>query len=219
MHSIVEPLLMTTTSEATPKNNTDFLAKHRVEALADGLFAIVMTLLVLDLKVPELARNASPRELARAIASQWNLFFSFGMTFVLAAVFWMLQQRTLRLVHDFDKIATFLSLAPLLFVSLLPYSTATVGHYLNNGTASVLYFANQFLIVLFIALLWWRTTPATARAEEVREHRLIGIRVVALTVACLLAAVTAVFQPQYSWSAFVGAVLVFRVYQRRVLRT
>lgn len=49
------------------------------------------------------------------------------MTFVLATVFWMLHQKTLRLIHRLDKATVFLSLAPMLFVSLLPYSTPLSG--------------------------------------------------------------------------------------------
>jgi uncharacterized membrane protein len=200
------------------KNKPDFLSRHRIEALADGLFAIVMTLLVLELKVPDLEHNVSARVLAQAMASQWRMFFSFTATFILAAVFWLLHQRILRLTNVFDRTATFLSLAPMLFVSLLPFSTATVSRYINNATASILYFGNQFFIAFLIAMLWLRTKSAAMEPDEAREHRLVGIRVVTLTLAFLLASVVAAVQSQYSWSAFVVAVAVSRIYQRRILR-
>jgi uncharacterized membrane protein len=142
-----------TDTPAKPHSQSDFLSKHRIEALADGLFAIVMTLLVLDLKVPDLAPHSTARELAQAILWQWRLFFSFTVTFILAAVYWLLHQRILRLLHALSKPDAFLAIAPLLFVSLLPYSTATVGRYMGNGTAEALYFGNQFAIAFFIECL------------------------------------------------------------------
>jgi|SRR5271165_1260515 len=209
---------MTETLTKPHESKTDFLSKHRIEALADGLFAIVMTLLVLDLRVPDLAHNATAGELAQAIISQWRLFFSFTVTFILAAVYWLLHQRTLRLFQRLNKADAFLGLAPLLFVSLLPYSTATVGRYMGNATATALYFGNQFAIAFFIAWLWFRTRSRAMEPDEAREHKLVGIRVVALTVASLLAAITALFYTEYAWSAFLIAVLASRGYQKRTAK-
>ncbi len=205
---------------ATPQApKTDFLSKHRIEALADGLFAIVMTLLVLDLKVPEFEHHASARELAQAIVSQWRLFFSFSVTFVLAAIYWIQHQRVLRLFHSLRRPDTFIALAPLFFVSLLPYSTATVGRYMGNATAMALYFGNQFAIALFISCLWLRIRSQTLDSAEIREHKMVGIRVVALSVASLAAAIMALFYTDYVWIALLIPILASRVYQRRILRS
>lgn len=205
-----------TTHRTHPK--PDFLSKHRIEALADGLFAIVMTLLVLDLRVPELAPPVTAHALAHAISSQRRLFFSFAMTFVLATVFWMLHQKTLRLLHNLDKTAVFLSLAPMLFVSLLPYSTATFGRYLENSTASALYFGNQFAIAFFILCLWYKTRSSSVDPEERQESRLLGIRVSSLALGCLLGAIVAIPKPEYASTVFIIALAVSRLLARRVLR-
>lgn len=199
-------------------SKSDFVSKHRIEALADGVFAIVMTLLVLDLKVPELGPPVSAQALAHAIASQRTLFFSFAMTFVLATVFWMLHQKTLRLLHNLDKATVFLSLAPMLFVSLLPFSTATFGRYLENATASALYFGNQFAIAFFIFCLWFKTLSSVADSEERRERRLLGVRVGTLALACLCGALVAIRKPEYASTVFLIAFGVSRVATRRLLR-
>lgn len=199
-------------------SKADFLAKHRIEALSDGLFAIVMTLLVLDLRVPELEPPVSAHALAYAIASQKRLFFSFAMTFVLATVFWMLHQKTLRLIHRLDKATVFLSLAPMLFVSLLPYSTATFGRYLENGTASSLYFGNQFAIAFFILCLWSRTDSAAMDLEEVRERRLLGVRLSTLALGCLLGALVGMQRPEYASTIFILVFGISRLVVKRVLR-
>lgn len=193
-----------------------FFAKHRVEALADALFAIVMTLLVLDLKVPELEHNATARALLHAISLQRRALFSFVLTFVLASVFWMLQQKILKLVHNLDRVGTFLSLAPMLFVSLLPYSTATFARYPNNSAASTLYFGNQFAIALFLACFWFQTRSVPVESDAIREHSLLGIRVMTLTMACLLAALISVVEPKYAFIGFLFAIAGSRVAIKRI---
>jgi uncharacterized membrane protein len=208
----------TSRSSSHAQSKADFLSKHRIEALSDGLFAIVMTLLVLDLRVPELEPPVSAHALAHAIASQRRLFFSFAMTFVLATVFWMLHQKTLRLIRSLDKGTVFLSLAPMLFVSLLPYSTATFGRYLENATASALYFGNQFAIALFIFCLWYKTGSSVTDLEEVRERRLLGVRLSSLALGCLLGALVGVRKPEYASMAFIIALVLSRFLAKRVLR-
>lgn len=218
---VQEEIASPTPNQSSPQTQRreDFLSKHRIEALADGLFAIVMTLLVLDLRVPELQPPVTAHALEHAIISQRSLFFSFAMTFVLATVFWILHQKTLRLLHHLDKTAVFLSLAPLLFVSLLPYSTAAFGRYLENGTACSLYFGNQFAIAFFIVCLWLKTSSGDGASEEARERKVLGVRVGTLALACLLGAVIAVPKPEYASSAFIVALATSRLVARRVLRT
>jgi uncharacterized membrane protein len=203
---------------ARAQSKSDFISKHRMEALADGVFAIVMTLLVLDLKVPELQPPVTAHALAHAIASQRTLFFSFAMTFVLATVFWMLHQKTLRLLHNLDKATVFLSLAPMLFVSLLPFSTATFGRYLENATASALYFGNQFAIAFLVFCLWFKTHSPDADSEERQERRILGVRVGSLALACLCGALVAFRKPEYASTAFAIAFGLSRFAARRVLR-
>lgn len=199
------------------QSKSEFLSKHRIEALADGLFAIVMTLLVLDLRVPELQPPVTAYALAHAIASQRRLFFSFAMTFILATVFWMLHQKTLELFHHLDRTAVFLSLAPLLFVSLLPYSTAAFGRYLENPTACALYFGNQFAIAFFIVCLWFKTSADAADNEDAHERRRLGVRVGSLALGCLLGGVVAVPKPEYASTAFLIAFGGSRLLARRFL--
>src|SRR6266478_7181135 len=68
------------------------ISKTRIEALSDGVFAIVMTLLVLQLKVPDLPRHASSRELLAALRQEAPLFLTFLITFVISGVFWFTHQ-------------------------------------------------------------------------------------------------------------------------------
>jgi uncharacterized membrane protein len=203
---------------AAPPKETFTVAKHRIEGLADGLFAIVMTLLVLDLKVPELEGRVSAQALLHAVGSNWRVFFSLGVTFCLASIFWVLQQRIFGAMRVVDRASLFLSLASLLFASVLPFSTAMLGRYSYNSTATVFYFADQFGIALFVALLWYRTIHTNNLAEMARaDQTRMNVRVYALAAACLVAMLAGLFKAEYADLGFIVVVGFSRLYQKRFL--
>jgi uncharacterized membrane protein len=134
-------------------------AKHRVEALADAVFAIAMTLLVLELKIPDLPRSTISHDLWQALLPEGPVFFSFLMTFILAAAFWNLHQILLTSLKAVRGGVLVMNLAFLMFVSLLPFSTAMLGHFLHRPVAQEIYFANQFILG-FILVAQLRVPPS-----------------------------------------------------------
>jgi uncharacterized membrane protein len=75
-------------SVSIQKGVTSFLAVHRVVALTDGVFAIVMTLLVLEIGVPEIAQTSLHAELPRRLLELWPKLLSYGISFVILGMFW-----------------------------------------------------------------------------------------------------------------------------------
>src|SRR5438046_7504339 len=101
--------------------------KARLEMLTDGVFAIVMTLLVLELKVPELDRRAAASEVRHTLLEHWPLFFSFFITFIMSAAYWMWHQMSFHELTHVDRAFCGLSLGFLMFMSLLPFPSAMLG--------------------------------------------------------------------------------------------
>src|SRR6516162_2111079 len=93
--------------------------KARVEALSDGVFAIAVTLLVLDIRIPELHRPVSSREAWHAIATLAPLLFSFFISFILTGSFWFMHHVTFHSLKYVTRALVFINLAFLMFVSLL----------------------------------------------------------------------------------------------------
>jgi uncharacterized membrane protein len=204
-------------AQVSPKESFT-LSKHRIEGLSDGLFAIVMTLLVLDLKVPEIEGHVAARDLLHALGANWRVFFSFFVTFCLAALFWLIQQRIFVVMRVVDRASLFFSLVSLFFVSLLPFTAAVFGRYSYNATAMSLYFADQFGIALFIALLWYRTmrTNNIVEMEKANQARM-SVRVFSLTGACLVATLAAIFKAEYGAFGFIAVIIAGRLYQKKFL--
>ncbi len=131
------------------------LPKARLEALTDGIFAVTMTLLVLDLKLPDVT-GATPREAAARLVALLPHFDDYVISFVVLCVFWLAHLRLLRRVRDVDAAFTWLNLLFLLFTTFVPPLTAFIGHNATQPVAAVAYGCNLIVILLCEALMWRR---------------------------------------------------------------
>lgn len=161
--------------------------KNRLEALSDGIFAIAMTLLVLDLKVPE--GPPSPH-FALQIAQEW---IGVIITFILSAIFWTLQHRVFELADDLHErviVPTFIFLG---LISVLPFSTGYFSHHIGTRSAYILYFSHAFLIsaalLTKLQMLVHYHMPTDLLAVRKLRTRLITMCFtmgIILTAACLV---------------------------------
>ncbi len=123
-------------------------SKHRVEALTDGIFAVAMTLLVIELKLPDHASLASQREFIEAVASLVPKFQSWVISFFVLAIFWYTHHRQFHYVRVVDGKLLWLNILYLSFVSLMPFSSALAGEYSRMLFAQIVYSANMTLLAI-----------------------------------------------------------------------
>jgi uncharacterized membrane protein len=109
----------------------------RIEAFSDGVFAIAITLLVLEIKVPHLSDLPEPtsRALLTALAHEWPSYFSLVTSFLTVLIMWMHHHRVMRLVRRTDARLLFANGLLLLFVSVVPFPTALIAEYLGTPAA------------------------------------------------------------------------------------
>jgi uncharacterized membrane protein len=207
---------MTTLQPSSGRPKFLAVSKHRIDALTDGVCAIVMTLLVLELRVPELSRQASVSELGHALVHDGPIFFSFLITFMFASLFWYFHHAVLNFIQELRPRLVVLNLAFLLFMAVLPFSVGMLGHFLKSPLAQTVYFANQFAVSLMLWLLW-RSAIALKLVTDPHgaEAARIGIRITAIVVGSALAAATAWANVMLSFYAFLAVVLLSRLYARR----
>ena len=113
------------------------LAARRIESLSDGVFAIAMTLLVLDLRVPEVTGGSEV--LLRALAAMWPKFAGFALGFVLLGTLWVNQDYQFHYIRRADRTLLWLNLVLLLLISALPFGVALLGHYWASPVATAVY--------------------------------------------------------------------------------
>lgn len=122
------------------------LSTKRIEMFSDGVFAIIVTLLVLDLKVPSLVQNASVSITIAALFNELPQFLSFAMSFVIVCIFWVNHHEFFSALRGADRQFLWLNNMLLFWLCFIPFPTAFIGRYPTNLVAVML-----FGIVLFFA--------------------------------------------------------------------
>lgn len=105
----------------------DFLPKGRLDAFADGVFAIVITLLVLDLSIPQVFEN-----LTHALIQQWSVFLAYIISFAFVGSVWITHSSVTALMKQETPRSYRLTLLMLFFVSLIPFTTKLMSFYLSH---------------------------------------------------------------------------------------
>jgi uncharacterized membrane protein len=129
--------------------------KSRIEALTDGIFAVSMTLLVLELKLPDHPPlGGPPLEWETVLAFLEPRASSYVVSFFVLCVFWMGHMRLMRLVRHVDHRFLWLSLLFILATTFVPFSTSLLSTHYHLQTVAIIYGANIALILLAQFLLW-----------------------------------------------------------------
>lgn len=132
-------------SHDSDDNDKTVLGTHRIQGLQDGVFAIVMTLLVLELRAPDVHTNA---ELQQQLLEQWPILLGYIVSFINLGIYWVAQQIVFHYVIASDRVLAWLNVIYLMCVSLLPFSAAMLGRYPDMQLAYAIYGINLILIGL-----------------------------------------------------------------------
>ncbi len=151
------------------------LPKGRLEAFSDGVFAIVVTLLVLELEVPR-----AHERLWHELAQGWPAFLGYLVSFAFIGGSWISHSNMTRFIKATDDILMRLNLLLLLFVSFLPFTTNLMATHLNDpgeGLAVVVFGLNLTLAALLVSVVvgYAGHTPSLA-ADDVAEEELPVVR-------------------------------------------
>ncbi len=127
----------------------------RIEAFSDGVFAIAITLLVLDLKVPRAIRE--PATLARSLFTQWPTFAAYLTSFITIGIMWINHHQLFTVIRRVDHMLLILNLLLLLMITFIPFPTSLLAEYFGHSgefLAAQLYAATFFFASVFFNLLW-----------------------------------------------------------------
>jgi uncharacterized membrane protein len=153
---------------------------ERLAALSDGLFAIAMTLLVLDLRVPASGAIHSELDLWGALVALVPRFIPYFMSFLTLGIFWVGQQTQLNRFARSDRNLAWIHLGFLLAVSLMPFSTALLAEFITFRLALVVYWLNVLLLGVVLFGSWryaWRAglvkDDTTVEMSSAVERRIV----------------------------------------------
>jgi len=126
----------------------------RIEAISDGVFAVALTLLVLDIKVPVSEAIKTEHSLFNAFCTLTPKFLSYFLSFITLGIFWTGHSAQYIYIERSDRHLNWLSLFFLLFVSILPFTTAFLSEYITFKLAIGVYWLNIFALGAMLYIHW-----------------------------------------------------------------
>lgn len=142
------------------------LSKNRLEVLTDGIFAVVMTLLVLDISVPQISSHyaignvAAGTELLKRLFDLWPKIVSFGISFVILAIYWVAHHRQFQYIKHSNRALIWINIMFLMATCFVPFSTSLLGEYREQEVSILVYGGNSIVIASVLYVQWRYVTTS-----------------------------------------------------------
>lgn len=128
------------------------LSLERMKALSDGVFAIALTILVLDISIPAREHILHERDLINAFGKLTPKLLSYFLSFVTLGIFWTAHSTQFHFLEKSDRNFNWINLFFLLFITIMPFTTAFLSEFIDFKFAVGLYWLNLFLIGVMLFL-------------------------------------------------------------------
>ena len=171
-------------------NTSHGLSIHRSEALTDGIYAVAMTLLVIELKLPEHNLIHGADALAQALADLLPKVLAWVISFFVLAFFWFGHHRVFSYVRRADGKLVVLNIGQLALVSLMPFSCALIGEHGRELLSQVIYSSNMAglaVMALLTARYIHRHPESALMAMPAVVYRGTRVRLLGLVLVSLVA--------------------------------
>ena len=132
----------------------DHLGLERLIFFSDAVFAIAITLLALEIRLPSGQDTRSSGELLAALLAIWPRYLSYAVSFLVIGLYWMAHHRMFRAIARYDRRLLSLNLLLLLCIAFVPFPTAVLGEY-SDVVATIFYALTMVVTGLAGALVWW----------------------------------------------------------------
>ncbi len=146
----------------------------RIETLCDGIFAIVMTLLVLNLSVPVVTDEA---ELFNKLLAMWPKFLAYVISFVVLGVVWSFHHRLLDGLRKSDGWFLWMNICFFMIVAFVPFTTELLSEYRHGSTAIVIYGINSTaLFTLLYCQCWYASAGRRLIDERIEAKSILELK-------------------------------------------
>jgi uncharacterized membrane protein len=126
----------------------------RLVFFSDAVFAISITLLVLEIRLPAIERPVTSEALLKSLLVLWPKYISYIISFLVIGIFWIAHHRRFRFIVRYDNTLLSLNLLLLMAIAFSPFPTSIIGEY-KNQTATIFYALTMTLTSLLAAVIWW----------------------------------------------------------------
>ena len=193
------------------------MKQERIDGLTDGIFAIVMTILVFEIKVPDITGAVTNQSVLNAILSLYPLFLSYLLSFSLLFTYWRAHHFIASvLAKNVDIRLSNLSAFFLLFVALVPFSSHLLGAYNQTQTAIIFFAIN----IILIGISLWTMRRYVIKSSEIEntpftktENEHANMRILLPVVVAIVAIAVSFFHKEIALVFFTIAI-VFNLSRR-----
>lgn len=189
----------------------------RIEAFSDGVFAIAITLLVIEIGVPHLKDEPGGTTLFGALTEQWPSYLGYVISFLVIGIVWANHHNRFRFIARSNHILLFLNTLFLMCVAFIPFPTAVLAEYIEGTdaertTAVAVYSGTLMVTAIFFTLLWFYAAGNYRLVSRDLDRSLLRAmtrRYVAGMALYVLAFALAFFSAAASLALIVGLALLF----------
>jgi uncharacterized membrane protein len=186
----------------------------RLNTLVDGVFAIVITVLVLEIKIPEIDPAHVNQELRTALIGQIPVIISYVVSFFLLGIYWIGHHAMFRMVKRYDRALIWLNILFLLFVTLMPFPVGLLIRYPDQQITLIIYCTVLIGAGLTAAAMWWHVSHSYRLISANVSPILIRLtyrRVLTAPVIYLLAILASFLSVRAAWFLLGAAILLYIV--------
>jgi uncharacterized membrane protein len=155
------------------KASEDKIGLDRLIFFSDAVFAIAITLLSLDIRLPNVGSNVSNADLAGLLLSIWPKYLAYIISFLVIGLFWMGHHRKFRVIRRFDNAFILLNLVLLMAIAFIPFVTSILSEF-GNRTATIFYALTMVATGLVSSAIWqyaWHSGRLVQADLDGRHHR------------------------------------------------
>jgi uncharacterized membrane protein len=155
------------------QSSEDKTGLDRLIFFSDAVFAIAITLLSLDIRLPSVGGNVSNADLARLLLSIWPKYLAYIVSFLVIGLFWMGHHRKFRFIRRYDNTFIMLNLVLLMAIAFIPFATSILSEF-GNRTATIFYALTMVATGLVSFAIWqyaWHSGRLVLADLDRRHHR------------------------------------------------
>ena len=197
---------------------SQLVSKSRLEALSDGVFAIVMTILVLQLGGSAISDAETATQLEAALLAQWPTFVSYGISFLMVGLYWVSHHTYFTFIGEVNETQLWLNLLFLFCLSLIPFTAEVLGDHPDFRAGAVLYGLDLAACTGALYLNWeyaWNRGHALVKDSDLVVLMRFRGRTLLAALAYLVATGVAWFSPATGFYLYIAIAVVFALRQIR----
>jgi uncharacterized membrane protein len=177
----------------------------RIVTFSDGVFAIAITLLVLNIETPEIPANLVAEVLPGRLLDLWPKFLSYVISFLVILTYWIAHHSIFSAIKGYDRKLIWLNSLFLMCVAFLPFPASLFGEYGDQPLVVAIYAGSLAITRLLLTAVWWyassgrRLVDRDLDANMIKAYRLRGLAIPLIFLLSIFISFFSVSAAVYSW--------------------